>query len=97
MAEDEPGDRGWKEYVTWFVKLWINNDGACYRHQGQLAVLHPHRDDLAKALKAWITGGNPLPESNSIYSDMLGSALDNVDWDEIAEHVLEDVRGETPM
>jgi hypothetical protein len=36
------------------------------------------------ALSAWAAGGNPLVGDASLYSDLLGWAVQNVDWVEVA-------------
>ncbi len=45
---------------------------------------------LERALKSWIEDDAP-DLGASLYSDLLGAALQEVDWREIAENFLEDV------
>ncbi len=51
--------------------------------------------DLADSLKEWIESDNPLAGDASMFSDLLGAALSEVDYHEIAEHYIEDVDKET--
>lgn len=46
------------------------------------------RFSLADKLKNEIEEGNPLVDSASMWSDLLQSALDNVDWSEIAGNMI---------
>ena len=47
--------------------------------------------NLADQLKDSISEESPLAEQCSLYSDLLTSALDSVDWQEIATNVLSDI------
>ncbi len=47
---------------------------------------------LADAFKEFIDSRNPLRENASVYSDLLGSALYEVDWYEVADAFLERVK-----
>jgi hypothetical protein len=49
--------------------------------------------DLSAMLKDEMEEGNPLQEAG-MYSDMLGAALSEVNWHEIASHMIEDVEKE---
>ena len=49
--------------------------------------------NLADQLKEEITAGSPL-QASSLYSDLLGAAISEVNWTEIAEHYLADLRDE---
>ena len=46
---------------------------------------------MADQLKEEITDGSPLREA-SMYADLLGAALSEVNWSEIAEHYLADMQ-----
>lgn len=46
---------------------------------------------LAERLKDEIEEGNPLSDSASMYSDILGAALQDVNWDEIATNWIDEV------
>jgi len=45
---------------------------------------------LADAIKGFVSESNPLTESASVFSDLITSALCEVNWHEIAEAFLED-------
>lgn len=104
---DEQGYNGWKNYETWAVALWIDNDEAMYYTARDMAAGMGERmsdDDLSKddaryeladQLKDWIDEVAEMTcpgcrEGASFVSDLLGAALSEVDWYEIAENKLDD-------
>lgn len=97
---------GWANYETWAVVLWLDNEEGMYLHWRDLATemrdqAKDHRKtfntpkqeaeyQLAKRLKEEV-GENDRPYiDNSVYSDLLGAALSEVNWHEVAAHFLED-------
>ena len=92
--EDEKGYNGWKNYETWAVKLWMDNDEGSQRLFEDLARVHVKESGdkagygLTRAVKDNIVCSAP-DLGASMYADLLGSALDNVDWREIAESLIE--------
>ena len=84
---------GWTNYETWNVALWVDNDEGSYHYWRDLTIEciaegNPSRE-LADRLEESIKDRSPLASDASCYSDLLGSALDNVNWREIAENWLE--------
>ena len=87
---------GWNNYETWLTALWIDNDYSSYQYRCELVeqVKQEHEEEderencLASNLKDWIEEQNPLAESASLFTDLLKSALSEVDWQEIAENFL---------
>jgi hypothetical protein len=86
--------QGWKNYETWAVALWIDNE------QGsQDAVLEQVRElkdpsAIADYLKDMIEDANPLMEEPSLYSDLLGAAISEVDWYELANNYINQIKEE---
>ena len=89
---------GWKNYETWAVALWIDNDQGSYEQSRQLArdVLtsgqetRTHAGALADALQEVTT--YEMPDLGaSVWTDLLNAAVSEVDWYEIAENYLQDV------
>ena len=93
---------GWTNYETWNVKLWLDNEPCTYELQKELAEQaketakvdvwtreETDRFTLADLLKEWVEDNRPDIEA-SMYSDLLGAALSEVNWNEIAETILED-------
>ncbi len=103
---------GWKNYETWNVALWLDNDQGTQeltRDLAQEACEGPAsenvikgiwtraedaRFELADRIKDFVTE-NLIPDLGaSMASDLLNSAVSEVDWDEIAEHYLADIEDE---
>lgn len=99
----ETGYNGWTNYETWNVKLWIDNDEhsssywaetaeECYRDASAdrtFLRLENATSDLADRLKS--EHEDAMPEVQGVWSDLLGAALSEVNWHEIAENMLADV------
>lgn len=95
---------GWKNYETWAVNLWINNDEGSHRTWVETAEriyaeARPTKVnskaeqatlDLANVLKEVIEGDAP-DLGSSLYADLLNAALSAVYWLEIAKHYIDDL------
>jgi hypothetical protein len=102
MSEETKTYNGWMNYETWCVNLWLNNDEGSYRHICRLAQSawddaeasqHLTRaQEAARELASTLAdeAESNMPEVNGLYKDLLTSALAEVDWEEIAEHLIED-------
>lgn len=97
MSADEQGYNGWKNYPTWAaVHLWIDNDQGMQDWWLAESVdalenaEHP-RLEIAHALQNHIRETIESDDA-SMASDLLGYALDCVDWNEIADAYLEMAR-----
>ena len=98
---------GWTNYETWNIALWLGNEEHSYkywRHKSESAFSMASasgfitrseiaRFDLADRLKREIQDANPLAEDASMWADLMGAALCEVQWDEIAGNWLSDVDG----
>jgi hypothetical protein len=95
---------GWKNYETWNVALWIDNEQSTYQMRQEWAedAYHEATADqtlsrkeraamsLSVTIKDWVEENNPLAKDASMYSDLLGAAIGEVDWHEIASNWLEE-------
>ena len=91
---------GWKNYETWNVALWLDNDEGSYAWAREEAqnYLDENPDSandaahqLARMLEEAHDDWNPLSDQPSTFCDLLGAALQEVDWFEIAEHLVREV------
>jgi hypothetical protein len=97
------GYNGWMNYETWLVKLWMDNDGGdCEYWRG---VAREHLDaasesplltrmqaaaiGLANELKE--KADDELPDLDGLWKDLLLAALSEVNWDEIARSLIDEV------
>ena len=94
---------GWKNYETWNVALWISNEQSsdsywrdvtqeCWDEAeagNTLTREEQAKYNLADRLRDEITESQP-DLGATMWSDLLGAALCEVDWDEIAGNWLED-------
>jgi len=97
---------GWTNYETWCVKLWMDNDqGSCEFWQeaaretwdGATASAYRTRSEdarytLADQLKAEYEENTP--EIDGVWMDLLRAAISEVDWDEIADALLDECQDE---
>jgi len=100
---------GWTNRETWLVNLWLGNNERSYRYWREEALQHWNRaidshadepkhqarQDLAEQLKEEIADEYPSVTAD-LYSDLMECALSEIDWWEIAGHLLEDFAEEAP-
>lgn len=88
---------GWANHETWNVALWMDNEEGTYRMIREWAdeAREEGTEDgaprriLADRLEEFVKDNAP-DLGASMYADMLGAALSEVDWFEIAGNVLEE-------
>jgi hypothetical protein len=89
--------QGWTNYETWAVALWLNNEEGSYRYWREQAREWCDYEDttihLVEQLKEELNEAAP-ELGTTLYADLMNSALERVDWYEIAESFLEDVDDE---
>ena len=98
MAGDTLGYNGWTNWETWIVNVWIDNDQNLYEHYGDMArkevltdkesATHELSTTLREQFDEW------APEIEGLYLDLLNGALREVNWREIARHLVERVEEE---
>ena len=88
---------GWKNYPTWAVALWLNNDQglqeAAYELVRDNNTGEWPRASVADAFKQWVADDLCTFHGYgdaTMASDLLGYALDSVDWFEVADAFIAD-------
>ena len=88
---------GWTNYCTWVAALWLNNEETTYKYfRGLAAEIKQEEADekarkyqLENAIKEFIEENAP-ELSASMYSDLLGFAMQEINYYEIASNILEE-------
>jgi hypothetical protein len=82
---------GWKNYETWLVNLWIDNDGGS-EYWADRAEEARDVSDLADEMEAYYAdlAGEVIPASG-MFNDLFNSALREVSWYAIAEHYVNEL------
>ena len=79
---------GYSNYQTWNVALWLDNNEVSYYVVREMADGLEKTSQLADWIKDFVEEQNPVADQASMFTDLMGHALANVDWIEIAEAVL---------
>ena len=87
---------GWRNYETWLVKLWLDNEPYTYFEMQELARFHEGEaytlsEEIRESVQEQMA--EYLPQAGMVM-DLALSALSEVDWMEIAESYLEEVAQE---
>jgi hypothetical protein len=97
---------GWSNYETWAVKLWLDNDEGSYTYMqersGEVLAEHTEEgktdDDAFKSEFAEFLKNHheeardELNIPTSVFTDLIGAALSEVDWYEIAGAYLDEAK-----
>lgn len=87
--------QGWRNYETWVVSLWIDNEQGSQSYWQERAYHVMRRNErnhaitlLADELRS--EHEEAMPEVKGVFSDMLTAAMERVDWREIASNMLDE-------
>jgi hypothetical protein len=95
---------GWTNYETWAVGMFLDgNYTGEHTYREVLALAEDHDSDareserdpddavytLANALQEWFN--EQLPELDGIASDLLGAAVSEINWTELAKSKLTEI------
>ena len=88
---------GWTNYETWCYALWMDNDEASYKYWREAAegtIKHSlDADDAKYKLMETIREAceQMTPEVDGVFADLLGAAISEINWHEIASHLVDEV------
>lgn len=103
---NEKGYNGWKNYETWAVALWFGNDEGSYSYwqeetervykeaeaSNYLTKVEEAANILSGVIDDYLQEFNPLSSKCDLYSDLLSSAISEVDTYEIATNWINDIK-----
>lgn len=91
---------GWTNYQTWNVHLWLTNEEGTYRYWTEAAKEYSkwateepeHRNEILElADRLQTEHEDAMPQDlKGPFSDLLTQALEEVNWVEIAESLIEE-------
>lgn len=95
---------GWANYETWCTNLWLDNEEYTQSYCREVArdncELHytdNTEDEKLQAIRDTedtikdFVESELIPELQGLAADLLGAALSEVNWREIAEHYVNDI------
>lgn len=94
--------RGWKNFQTWAIDSWLRYDSDSLARLYEGAKSSGDRQTFSKSLKEalraeareLLEAGDLAPTARGIFGDLLGRSLDCADFEEIADHVFEEIEGD---
>lgn len=82
---------GWANYETWVANLWLTNEPASEAFLAELAEAAGSEYELANGLEEQIQDdAAQIVGTSSMFADLLGAALSEIRYDELAAHYFED-------
>ncbi len=102
---------GWTNYETWVVNLWMSNDegsDSYWRESAQETYNDAETEkSFTREERAALNLSDRLKDEHEerqseltgvtgVFADLLGAALSEVNWYEIAEHYIADVDKDEP-
>ena len=73
---------GWTNYETWLVNLWLNNEEESERELRHISRM----SKSAEKLREWVQD-MVCEDGGSLKGDLINTALNAVNWQEIVETV----------
>ena len=95
---DEKGYNGWRNKATWLVLLHADEDHDRQRLETLAAQFVRQENDIIKATYAlaeylkdeYTRKGYYISPGVTFWNALISSALSDIDWDNIAGHLIED-------
>ena len=88
---------GWSNYETWACALWLDNDEPSYRYWREVA--RECSEGVQEGVAAFLLADRlkeaheeaaqeRLGERADVFTDLLSAAISEIEWIEIARHIL---------
>ena len=102
MSWDNEKHNGWKNYETWAVWSWLGNDEGLHERFMAIAQNPDSLYERTSQVEEWLRLDRNAEEHDielsgslvGMYTDLVCSALDNVDWRSLVEQVDEDMNAD---
>lgn len=97
---------GWTNYETWNLALWIGNEEGSYNEwqertreayrNAEADATFTRKENARYALAKQLEDDTRenMPEVSGFYGDVLGAAISEVNWHEIAENWIDEIADE---
>lgn len=87
---------GWYNYETWAIALWMDNEQGSQEYYNEMARdykgdVHRLADALKESHESMAEESAPILFEANWMSDLFRAAMSEVNWREIAEHLLDDL------
>ncbi len=90
MTTEDTGYHGWSTYETWVTYTWLtDNPETCRALDAIVQAPGAGRGIRAEEVKELVMTVYDFP-TTGLLADLLGAALDRVNWEEIVASHLED-------
>lgn len=92
----ERGYHGWKNFESYMVAIWLDNDRELKARVEEMANASKDSAELASQLQSLVEESKPDLGATA-FSDLINYSLSNVDWHEVAESLKsDDAQPESP-
>jgi methionyl-tRNA formyltransferase len=81
---------GWPNRETWTVRIHLDDD----TWEEHARALEQTREELAETLKESIKRGCPPMQNGGVFSDLMDCAYSKVDWNRLAQSILDEVEAQ---
>ena len=81
---------GWTNYETWNANLWSDQD-YWFDQSKESDSIGTLAEQMKDECESYM---DDIIQTNGMFTDLLQSAFDRINWFEIAEHIFEDVNEE---
>jgi hypothetical protein len=85
--------KGWTNYETWNLYLWITNEESDYEYALELVSISDNEEQLSKKLEEWVSdrADDCIGDVGGFLLDMMYRSIQEVNFYEVATHLWEEV------